>query len=178
MPQEAEQSLPLVRSLPNGIPCHVVFCNRSPRVVLPVWINFRGEPQPFGPIQPWTGQRMTTYVGHPWMFRDAQSDDPMRVNGKELYLPREQNARSQMSLVNITLPVLTLRERCLQVVRKYVSAKDFPRLEIARTLQEDLADKPSLQRDLQCIARRVEQRLLQERQQERQQECSSTHERS
>ncbi|XP_076123631.1 von Hippel-Lindau disease tumor suppressor [Alosa pseudoharengus] len=166
MPQEAEPPVPLVRSLPSGIPCHVVFCNRSDRVVRPVWINFRGEPQTYNPIQPKTGQRMTTFVGHPWMFRDAESDDPMRVNEKELYLPRAQNTMSQMSLVNITLPVFTLRERCLQVVRKYVSAEDFPQLEIAKTLQEDLADKPSLQRDLQCIAQRVEQRLLQERQQE------------
>lgn len=60
---EGQQPLPLVRSLVSRIPAHVVFCNRSPRIVKPVWINFRGEPQPYVDIQPYTGKRMETYVG-------------------------------------------------------------------------------------------------------------------
>ncbi|XP_016124094.1 von Hippel-Lindau disease tumor suppressor-like [Sinocyclocheilus grahami] len=61
---EGQQPLPLVRSLVSRIPAHVVFCNRSPRVVKPVWINFRGEPQPYVDIQPYTGKRMETYDIH------------------------------------------------------------------------------------------------------------------
>ncbi|XP_028816565.1 von Hippel-Lindau disease tumor suppressor [Denticeps clupeoides] len=168
MPQdspEQELRLPLVRSLPSRSPVHVVFCNRSPRVVVPVWINFRGEPQRYEPLRPWSGRRMNTFVGHPWMFRDAESDDPMCVNNKELYLPRALD-NGQTPQANITLPVWTLRERCLQVVRKYVQPQHFPQLEIAQSLQQDLADRPSSQRDLLHIARRVEQRLLQEQQQQ------------
>lgn len=64
MPQEGEESsLPLVRSLNSGIPVKVVFCNHSPRVVRPLWIDYRGEPQPYDDIQPGTGRRMNTYVG-------------------------------------------------------------------------------------------------------------------
>lgn len=61
--QEGQQPLPLVRSLVSRTPSYVLFCNCSPRVVKPVWINFHGEPQPYVDIQPYTGRRMTTYVG-------------------------------------------------------------------------------------------------------------------
>lgn len=59
--------------------------------------------------------------------------------------------------------VYSLRERCLQVVRKLVRMEDFSRLEIAQTLQEDLAHKPNIQSDLRRISQKVEQRLLQNR---------------
>lgn len=63
MPQEGEQSLPPVRSLNSRIPINAVFCNRSPRVVRPLWIDFFGKPQEFDDIQPGTGRKMTTFVG-------------------------------------------------------------------------------------------------------------------
>lgn len=63
MPQEGEQSLPLVRSLNSRIAINAVFCNRSPRVVRPLWIDFRGEPQAYDDLQPGTGRKMTTFVG-------------------------------------------------------------------------------------------------------------------
>lgn len=63
MPQEEEQSLPLVRSLNTRIVVNPVFCNRSPRVVRPLWIDFRGAPRAYPDLQPGTGRKMTTYVG-------------------------------------------------------------------------------------------------------------------
>nr|QCH39001.1 VHL [Glyptosternon maculatum] len=168
MPQPPEagdrllaQQLPLVRSLISRHPAQVLFCNRSPRTVQLLWINFQGQPVSYGQLQPQTGRKMNTYIGHPWMFRDAQTDDPMLVNNKDMYLPSAPE--NVHSVVNITLPVFSLRERCLQVVRKLVCMEDFSRLEIARTLQEDLAQKPSIESDLRRISQRVEQRLLQNR---------------
>ncbi|XP_065120784.1 von Hippel-Lindau disease tumor suppressor [Paramisgurnus dabryanus] len=163
--QEGQPPLPLVRSLVSRLPAYVVFCNRSPRVVKPMWINFRGEPQPYVDIQPYTGRKMTTYVGHPWMFRDAETDDPMLVNNKEMYLPATLE-NGQLSIANITLPVLTLRERCLQVVRRLVRAEDICRLEIGRCLQDDLAQRPSIHADLRRISQRVEQKLLENREEQ------------
>ncbi|XP_060776105.1 von Hippel-Lindau disease tumor suppressor isoform X2 [Neoarius graeffei] len=110
-------------------------------------------------------QRPRFREGHPWMFRDAKTDDPMLVNNKEIYLPHALE-NGQVSVVNITLPVFSLRERCLQVVRKLVHIEDFSRLEIAQSLREDLARSPSIHSDLQRISRRVEQRLLQNREEQ------------
>ncbi|XP_062853998.1 von Hippel-Lindau disease tumor suppressor [Trichomycterus rosablanca] len=156
---------PLVRSLDSRIPVGVVFCNRSPRMVKLLWIDFRGEPKSYGDLQPQTGKRIHTFVGHPWMFRDAESDDPMRVNNKEMYLPNALEDE-KLSIVNITLPVYSLQDRCLQVVRKLVRSEHFSHLEIAHCLQEDLAQKPSIYTDLQRISQRVEQRLLQNREEQ------------
>ncbi|OWK02403.1 VHL [Cervus elaphus hippelaphus] len=103
---EAGRLRPVLRSVNTREPSQVIFCNRSPRVVLPVWLNFDGEPQPYPTLPPGTGRRIHSYR------------------------------------------VYTLKERCLQVVRSLVKPEDYRRLDIARSLYEDLEDHPNVQKDL------------------------------
>lgn len=54
---------PVLRSVNSREPSQIIFCNRSPRVVLPVWLNFDGEPQPYPTLPPGTGRRVHSYRG-------------------------------------------------------------------------------------------------------------------
>ncbi|XP_004738573.1 von Hippel-Lindau disease tumor suppressor isoform X2 [Mustela nigripes] len=106
---EAVQPRPVLRSVNSCEPSQVIFCNRSPRVVLPVWLNFDGEPQPYPTLPPGTGRRIHSYR------------------------------------------VYTLKERCLQVVRSLVKPENYRRLDIVRSLYEDLEDHPNVRKDLERL---------------------------
>ncbi|XP_004625284.3 von Hippel-Lindau disease tumor suppressor [Octodon degus] len=144
---EAGRPRPVLRSVNSREPSQVIFCNRSPRVVLPVWLNFDGEPQPYPTLAPGTGRRIHSYRGHLWLFRDAGTYDGLLVNQTELFVP-SLNVDGQPIFANITLPVYTLKERCLQVVRSLVKPENYRRLDIVRSLYEDLEDHPNVQKDL------------------------------
>lgn len=132
----------------RAVPGHL--CNRSPRVVLPVWLNFDGEPQPYPTLPPGTGRRIHSYRGHLWLFRDAGTYDGLLVNQTELFVP-SLNVDGQPIFANITLPVYTLKERCLQVVRSLVKPENYRRLDIVRSLYEDLEDHPNVRKDLERL---------------------------
>ncbi|XP_025955449.2 von Hippel-Lindau disease tumor suppressor [Dromaius novaehollandiae] len=121
----------------------VVFNNRSPRAVLPVWLDFEGRPRFYPVLQPRTGRLMHSYRGHLWLFRDAGTNDGLLVNRQELFV-----AAPDVSKADITLPVFTLKERCLQVVRSLVKPMDYRKLDIVRSLYEELEDHPDIRKDI------------------------------
>ncbi|NXW84153.1 VHL disease, partial [Alopecoenas beccarii] len=138
---------PCLRSVNTRELSEVVFNNRSPRSVLPVWVDFEGRPRSYPVLQPRTGRLMHSYRGHLWLFRDAGTNDGLLVNKQELFV-----AAPNVSTADITLPVFTLKERCLQVVRSLVKPMDYRKLDIVRSLYEELEDHPDIRKDLQRLS--------------------------
>ncbi|KAM4652764.1 von Hippel-Lindau disease tumor suppressor isoform 1-T1 [Discoglossus pictus] len=153
MPQEVS---PQFRSINSGQTTHVVFCNRSPRTVQPVWVNFQGELQPYPSLPPRTGRRMVTYLGHIWLFREVDTGVGLMVNKQEVYVP-SPNVNGQPAVVNISLPIFTLKEICLQAVRSLVKKEDYRKLEIVTSLYDDLENHPDIVKDLRRLAQEWEQ---------------------
>ncbi|XP_027759080.1 von Hippel-Lindau disease tumor suppressor [Empidonax traillii] len=136
-----------LRSVNTRETSEVVFNNHSPRWVLPVWLDFEGRPRPYPVLQPRTGRVMHSYRGHLWLFRDAGTNDGLLVNQQELFV-----AAPNVTKADITLPVFTLKERCLQVVRSLVSPEDYRKLDIVRSLYEELENHPDIWKDLQRLS--------------------------
>ncbi|NWZ93941.1 VHL disease, partial [Nesospiza acunhae] len=118
----------------------VVFNNHSPRSVLPVWLDFEGRPRCYPVLQPLLKR-------HLWLFRDAGTYDGLLVNQQELFV-----AAPNVTKADITLPVFTLKERCLQVVRSLVSPMDYRKLDIVQSLYEELEDHPDIWKDLRRLS--------------------------
>ncbi|XP_051873892.1 von Hippel-Lindau disease tumor suppressor [Pristis pectinata] len=139
----------------------VTFCNCTGRSVRPVWINYHGQPETYAEMAAQSGRKMNTFTGHPWMFRDAISDDRLLVNGHDVFVspPGQVNEIGQPRyiIVKITIPVYTLKERCLQVVRSLVKREDYRNLEIVRSLCDELEDHPQVLKDLQRLQQLAEQ---------------------
>ncbi|XP_078270514.1 von Hippel-Lindau disease tumor suppressor [Rhinoraja longicauda] len=158
---EAVTGMGPIRSHHSRQSSFVTFCNCTARSVRPVWINYRGQPETYAEMKAQSGRKMNTFMGHPWMFRDAVSDDRLLVNGHEVFVspPGQVNEIGQPRyiMVKITIPVYTLKERCLQVVRSLVKQEDYRNLEIARTLHSDLEDHPQVLKDLQRLQQLAEQ---------------------
>ncbi|XP_069499565.1 von Hippel-Lindau disease tumor suppressor [Ambystoma mexicanum] len=148
---QSEAELPL-RSVNTRRLLRVTFCNRSPRPAIPVWIDFNGERTDYRVIPPGRGLHMDTYLRHLWLFRDAHTEDGLLANKKEWFLLFKCDEQQPIR-VDITLPVYSLKERSLQVVRSLVRPEDYRKLEIARSLWVDLEDRPSIAKDLRRLAR-------------------------
>ncbi|XP_053325532.1 von Hippel-Lindau disease tumor suppressor [Spea bombifrons] len=153
MPEEGppQRDMLQLRSHNSRRRANAVFCNRSQRSVQPIWINFEGAPQAYPILPPHTGRRMVTYLGHIWLFRDLDTNVGLLANREELYVP-SPNANAEPVMVNITLPVFSLKEWCIQAIRKIVKPEDYRNLDIVASLYDDLENHPSVDKDLRRLA--------------------------
>jgi von Hippel-Lindau disease tumor supressor len=130
----------------------VRFINKSNRTVDVIWINFEGRLVKYNTLQPGVFLDMNTYATHPWIFLDSETQDRLVVESKEVFLPEpwyvqyrhlrreELPPTPERTPVYITIPVYTLRERSLQIVRdNLLQPDDAFKLELPNSLQRDLA---------------------------------------
>ncbi|XP_078077287.1 von Hippel-Lindau-like protein [Mustelus asterias] len=135
----------LLRSLNSDEATFVQFVNRSRRVARPWWINFEGFPQKYDDIPP----------AHPWVFRDANTGDKMLINKDEIYIPMSAQYDEDGPIytpVCIIVPVYSLKDCCLQYIRKRVKSEDYTKLELPKTLHTDLKNSPDLLREIENLS--------------------------
>ncbi|XP_071447084.1 von Hippel-Lindau disease tumor suppressor [Hetaerina americana] len=146
--EQAEEGQKVVRSLNSDHRAFVRFSNNTVRKVDVIWINFEGSRVKYRTLLPGQFFDANTYLSHPWLFRDSETQDKLVVKSKEVFLPfpvftrNERNEpirRLERTVVCITIPVYSLKERAMQVIRRYISHPDqVCQLELPTALKNEL----------------------------------------
>lgn len=117
----------------------VRFLNCTQRFVNIYWIDYQGHAVSYGVLVPSEGIDMDTFVTHPWIFVDVNTLDRYVVNQKDVFFPEPPRTNVRVKIY-ITLPVYSLRELSLRVIRECLKhASHAFQLEIPSTLQHELA---------------------------------------
>ncbi|XP_052898735.1 protein Vhl [Anopheles moucheti] len=139
---------PNLRSEHSEVRAFVLFRNTTVRVVDVYWVNYSSKLIHYTTLQPRAECTVNTYVTHPWVFKDKQSDERMCVGHQPVYMPEPWYISSYSAgrlirkEVNIHFPVRTLKENCLwRIVSLLADAEGSAlwELEIPRMLIQELA---------------------------------------
>nr|CAD7413233.1 unnamed protein product [Timema poppensis] len=128
------------------------FCNTTERSVKVFWVNYEGKYVLYRVLPPSTHFDTDSFVTHPWVFIDAVTQERLVVNQEEVFYPQPMIVRSDnrtyRNCIFITLPLYSLKEIALQVIRnnivrregvyRLVRIEDVYRLEIPVVLQKEL----------------------------------------
>ncbi|XP_043249139.1 von Hippel-Lindau disease tumor suppressor isoform X2 [Colletes gigas] len=121
---------PRLRSINNYQKSFVKFINKTTRNVALYWINYRGRAIKYGVLLPGDFLDINTFVTHPWIFVDDETNDRRR----------EDSGRPRTN-VYITLPLYTLREMSLRVIGRCITRiEQVFQLDIPRSLQYELKE--------------------------------------
>ncbi len=85
-----------LKSKNSNRPVTITFVNRTDGFRALMWLDFKGQPQDFGNLEPRQKKTINTFVTHPWMFTDGPG------NCQEIYLPAAGDTR-----FNITKSVIS-----------------------------------------------------------------------
>ncbi|XP_013397018.1 von Hippel-Lindau disease tumor suppressor [Lingula anatina] len=131
----------MLKSKNADVPAYVTFCNRTSRNVDIFWLNYKGKRVKYCNLSP--QQRnfyVDTYVTHPWVFREAGTEYIMTANKKDVFFPKAWDGGQERSITYIDIPVYSLRERCIQVLRKLLPKECMEDLDIPKLLKQELLD--------------------------------------
>lgn len=80
-----------LRSGPSIHRCSVRFINNTGKDTDAVWISHKGTGIQYCRLLPGQHIQVITFVGHPWIFKDAQTGERMHVNHEDIYYPQQDN---------------------------------------------------------------------------------------
>ncbi|XP_054001771.1 von Hippel-Lindau tumor suppressor homolog [Hylaeus anthracinus] len=136
--QQQQQQPQFLRSINNDQRTFVKFINTTQRHVGLYWIDYQGQAVSYGVLTPDEHKDINTFVTHPWIFVDNETNDRYTVNQRDVFFP--QPWQRERLYVYITLPLYTLREMSLRTIKRRLSydLQAF-HLDIPRSLQFELA---------------------------------------
>lgn len=128
-----------VRSMNCELMSLVTFISRTKRQIAVYWLDYNGRRVRYCVLNYADQFPLTTYETHPWIFRDNLTGDKLVTSsGQEVFWPQPWDGGNQDRVI-IGIPVYTLREKCLQEVRKLqLSPDEINDLLIPKTIKEDL----------------------------------------
>lgn len=142
-----------LRSVHSAHKSFIRFHNNTDRKVDIIWINYEGHHIKYKTLLPGSFYDVNTFSTHPWLFIDSETQDKLVVKSKEVFSPEpwyvqfshlkreEIPRRLERTHVYITIPLYSLRQRSLQVVRNNLSQpEDAFKLELPSSLQKELAN--------------------------------------
>uniref|UniRef100_A0A182N4V2 von Hippel-Lindau disease tumour suppressor beta domain-containing protein n=1 Tax=Anopheles dirus TaxID=7168 RepID=A0A182N4V2_9DIPT len=141
---------PSLRSEHSEIRSFVLFRNTTERAVDVYWVNYSSKLIHYTTMQPRAECMVNTYVTHPWVFKDKQSDERMHVRHQPVYLPEpwytnfNSAGRLTRKEINIHFPIRTLTENCLWRIVTLLANGDesaLAELELPRVLLQELATR-------------------------------------
>lgn len=136
--EEKDERRPL-RSGRSAMKSFVRFVNQTNRFVDIVWLNYEGARVKYKTLQPGHFVDVNTFVGHPWIFRDSDTGDHMVVHLREVFeTTHSYEVPQTRKIINITIPVYTLKERSLQVIRRLVNRDRIQELDLPQSLRDEM----------------------------------------
>ncbi|XP_060064238.1 von Hippel-Lindau disease tumor suppressor-like [Ylistrum balloti] len=132
-----------LRSGRSTVTSFVRFVNRTHRFVDIVWLNYEGARVKYKTLQPGQFVDVNTFVGHPWIFRDSDTGDHLVVKLREVFemttgwTPND-GVPPWRKVINITIPVYTLKDRSLQVIRSIVNRDRISELDLPQMLKDEI----------------------------------------
>lgn len=120
--------------------CFVTFVSRTQRKVDLFWLDFKGSRVLYNTLKYRESFPITTFETHPWLFRDSDTGDVLVANNSdEVYYPVPWTGQHDaQQTVFIDLPVYSLRERAIQILRQHHSEEDMKQFEAPREVKADL----------------------------------------
>jgi len=138
-----------VKSLHSSKPSYIRFKNTTQRRVDVIWINYDGIKVKYKTLQPMEYFDVSSFVSHPWIFRDADNHTKLVCGSSEVYdcpqpvyVKLRDGVRATRQVVHISLPLYSLRDCALRTVQKHMrKADDAYALAIPVHLQKELFER-------------------------------------
>lgn len=123
----------------------VTIANRTLRNVDIIWVDTVGNLITYKKLQPEAWTAVNTFSGHPWVFCDADSGEPMHVDNRPVLWPPPAAAAAthgwQRHRILVHLPMRSLRDIVLWSILAGIGTVDqIDRLQIPATLKLDLME--------------------------------------